>query len=114
MTQYMLSVPAAPADRPAPSEEDMMAAYARVAVFNDSLTAADAMVFGGGLLPVAAARTVSGAAPTSAPEAVAVATGNLGGFWVIEAASDAEALDWAVRGSAACGEVVEVRAFQSE
>ena len=45
---------------------------------------------------------------------VAVATEGLGGFWIIEAADDGEALDWAVQGSQACGEEVEVRAFQSE
>ena len=36
----------------------------------------------------------------------------LGGFWVINAADRASALDWAAKGSAACGGPVEVRAFQ--
>jgi len=36
----------------------------------------------------------------------------LGGFWVIEAADLDAALKWAAKGSAACGEPVEVRPFQ--
>jgi len=36
----------------------------------------------------------------------------LGGVWVIQAPDLDSALDWAARGSAACGRPVEVRPFQ--
>ena len=36
----------------------------------------------------------------------------LGGFWVIDVADDAAALDWAARASKALGGRIEVRAFQ--
>ncbi len=38
----------------------------------------------------------------------------LGGFWIIKAPDLDAALDWAARGSAACGGPVEVRPFQDD
>jgi hypothetical protein len=38
----------------------------------------------------------------------------LGGFWIIEAPDLDAALEWAGKGSAACGRAVEVRPFQEE
>ena len=37
---------------------------------------------------------------------------HIGGFWIIEAADEDEALAWAERGAVACGGDVEVRPFQ--
>ena len=39
---------------------------------------------------------------------------HIGGFWVIKTADLDAALDWAAKGSAACGWPVEVRTFQED
>ena len=51
------------------------------------------------------------AAPKISKGPVVTSTEFMAGFWIIDAASDEEALDLASQGSKACNRKVEVRAF---
>ena len=85
-------------------------------LFNAELEASGAWVFAGGLQPPGTATVVR------ADQGEVVLTDgpfvqspqHLGGFWVIEAADLDAALALAAKGSAACGQPVEVRPFQEE
>ncbi len=113
MKQYLLSVHMAE-DEPVPSQDEVTRAYAAVDQFNAQLQSAGAWVFAGGLHPPSTATVVRGyggqVITTDGP--FAEAKEQLGGFWVIQAPDLDSALDWAARGSAACGRAVEVRPFQ--
>ncbi len=113
MTQYLLSVHLDEA-APAPSDEQMQQNYKAVDAFNQELRGAGAWVFAGGLNPPATASVVraQGGQAVTTDGPYAETKEQLGGFWVIKAADRASALDWAAKGSAACGGPVEVRAFQ--
>jgi hypothetical protein len=113
MTQYLLAVHIAEGE-PAPSEEQMQQTYKAVDAFNEELKAAGAWVFAGGLHPASTASVVraQGGQVVTTDGPFAETKEQLGGFWIIEAADRAGALDWAGRGSAACGGPVEVRPFQ--
>lgn len=114
MIRYLLSVHTPTDDRPATmSEEEMREGYARIGALESELQAADALVFSGRLDAPAAAKVVrvrDGAALTTdgpfleAKEAI-------GGFYIIEAADEDAALEWATRTSAAIGMPIEVRPF---
>ena len=114
MTRYLLSVHTPTDDRPATmSEEEMREGYARIGALESELQAADALVFSGRLDAPAAAKVVrvqDGAALTTdgpfleAKEAI-------GGFYIIEAADEDAALEWATRTSSAIGMPIEVRPF---
>jgi len=86
----------------------------QVSKFNADLQLADAMVFGCGLLPASQAAVVrSGeAAADWQSGAYSTAPEQMGGFWVLEAADDATARDWAERAAAACEGPVELRPLQ--
>jgi hypothetical protein len=113
MKQYLLSVHI---DEGAPdrSEEEIQRSHAAVNDFNAEVQSAGAWVFAGGLYPPSTATVVRGqggrVVTTDGP--YAETKEQLGGFWIIEAADLDAALDWAARGSAACGAAVEVRPFQ--
>jgi len=115
MKQYMLAVHAVE-DAPTPSDEELQTAYARVDAVNAELQAADAWVFGGGLLPADSATVVrvSGGATTLTDGPFAETKEQLGGFWVIRCADLDEALAWAEKCAAACAAPVEVRPFEDE
>lgn len=114
--QFLLSVHHEE-NRPLPPEDEMQKAFARVGEFNERLQAAGKLVFAGGLLPSAHATTLrlgsddsittTDGAPDAGPEP-------MGGFWVIDAADEAEAREWADGAIKACREVVVVRPFQGE
>ncbi len=111
--QYLLAVHHLE-DRPLPPEEEMQAAFARVGAFNEELTEAGLLVFAGGLQPSSTAKTlrVQGddvEVTDGAHESPGVP---LGGFWVIEAPSEDDAIAWAKKGTLACRETVVVRPFQ--
>ena len=114
MKQYLLSVHMVEGARPYASDADMQAAFTAVDDFNSELQAAGAWVFAGGLHPPSTATVVRGqggqVVTTDGP--FAETKEQLGGIWVIQAADLDAALDWAARGSAACGHPVEVRPFQ--
>jgi hypothetical protein len=113
MKQYLLSVHMVEG-QPVPSAEQMQRTYAAVDNFNAELQAAGAWVFAGGLHPPSTATVVRGQAgqevTTDGP--VAETKEQLGGIWIITAPDLDAALEWAAKGSAACGNAVEVRPFQ--
>ena len=81
-----------------------------------SVQAAGAWVFAGGLHPPSTATVVraQGGQVVTTDGPFAETKEQIGGFWVIKAADLDAALDWAAKGSAACGWPVEVRPFQDE
>jgi hypothetical protein len=113
MTQYLLAVHITEGE-PMPSEEQMQQAYKAVDTYNEELKAAGAWVFAGGLHPPSTATVVraQGGQVVTTDGPFAETKEQLGGFWIIDAADLDAALDWAARGSAACGGPVEVRPFQ--
>ncbi len=113
MTQYLLAVHIIEGE-PTPSEEQMQQAYKAVDVYNDELKAAGAWVFAGGLHPSSTATVVraQGGQVVTTDGPFAETKEQLGGFWIIDVSDLDAALDWAARGSAACGGPVEVRPFQ--
>jgi hypothetical protein len=121
MTQYFLTLPHVTADEPTmesmqdfdPAElEAVMAAVDR---FNSDLTAAGAFVTAGGLQPPSTAITVdaSGEQVVRVNGPFVEATEYVGGFWIIDAPDEAQALTWAEQASAALGSRIEVRALQA-
>jgi hypothetical protein len=115
MKQYLLSVHMVEG-QPTPSEEEMQRVYKAVDAVNAEIRAAGAWVFAGGLYPPATATVVraQGGQVVTTDGPFAETKEQLGGFWVIKAADLDAALDWAAKGSAACGGPVEVRPFQDE
>ncbi len=115
MRQYLLAVHMVEGE-PVPSEDEMQQAYQRVDAFNAELRSAGAWVFAGGLHPPATATVVraTGGPVVTTDGPFAETTEQLGGFWVITVPDLDAALDWAARGSAACGGPVEVRPFQDD
>ncbi len=81
---------------------------------NDEMVAANIRLFVGGLQPIGLAKSVR----ESEDGELVVTDGpyletkeHLGGFWVLEAASMDEALEWARKASKACRAGIEVRQF---
>jgi hypothetical protein len=113
MKQYMLAVHMVEGEA-LPAEEQTQAAYQGVDAYNADLQAAGAWVFAGGLHPPATATVVraQGGQVVTTDGPFAETKEQLGGFWVIQAPDLDAALDWAAKGSAACGRPVEVRPFE--
>jgi hypothetical protein len=113
MKQYLLAVHLVEGE-PTLSQEQMQQAYAAVDAYNAELKAAGAWVFAGGLHPPSTATVVrsQGGDVVTTDGPFAETKEQLGGFWIIEAPDLDAALDWAAKGSAACGGPVEVRPFQ--
>jgi hypothetical protein len=113
VTQYLLSVHMVEGE-PMPADEEIQRRFRDVAAFNSEVRRAGAWVFAGGLNPPSTATVVrsQGGRVVTTDGPFAEAKEQIGGFWVIEAADLDAALDWAARGSAACGGPVEVRPFQ--
>jgi len=113
MKQYLLSVHI-DENAAAPPEDEVQGAYGAVDKLNDELQKAGAWVFAGGLYPSSTATVVRGqggqVVTTDGP--YAETKEHLGGIWIIQAADLDAALEWAAKGSAACGLAVEVRPFQ--
>jgi hypothetical protein len=113
MKQYLLAVHMVEGE-PLPSEAEMQQTFKRVDALNEEIRAAGAWVFAGGLHPPSVATVVRAQSgqviTTDGP--FAETKEQLGGFWVIRAADLDAALEWAAKGSAACGGPVEVRPFQ--
>ena len=117
MKQYLLAVYSAEAaGENMPPAEEMQRAYQAVDAFNKEVQAAGAWVFAGGLHPSSTATVVraQGGQVITTDGPYAETKEQIGGFWVIKAADLDAALDWAARGSAACGWPVEVRPFQDD
>ncbi len=115
MKQYLLAVHGVEGE-PLPSEEEMQQRFKAVDAFNAEVQAAGAWVFAGGLHPPSTATVVraQGGQVVTTDGPFAETKEYLGGFWVIKAEDLDAALDWAAKGSAACGGPVEVRPFQED
>lgn len=89
--------------------------FAAVGEFNNALVEQGAWVFAGGLNPPSTATTVdnTGETATLTKGPFTEAKEYLGGFWVIEASNEDEAIEWTKRASKALGSRVEVRALQA-
>ncbi len=113
MKQYLLAVHMVEGE-PTPSQEQMQQMYKAVDAYNAELQSAGAWVFAGGLHPPTSATVVraQGGQVVTTDGPFAETKEQLGGFWVIKAADLDAALEWAAKGSAACGGPVEVRPFQ--
>jgi hypothetical protein len=116
MKQYLLAVYSAEGGPVDMTEEEIQRSYQAVDAFNREVQAAGAWVFGGGLHPSSTATVVraQGGQVITTDGPYAETKEQIGGFWVIKAADLDAALDWAAKGSAACGWPVEVRPFQED
>jgi hypothetical protein len=122
MKQYLLAVYSAEAAMKGEGEaggmspEEMQRTFQAVDAFNREVREAGAWVFAGGLHPSSTATVVraQGGQVVTTDGPYAETKEQIGGFWVIKAADLDAALDWAARGSAACGWPVEVRPFQED
>jgi hypothetical protein len=116
MKQYLLAVYSAEDGPDVMSEEEMQRSYQAVDAFNREVQAAGAWVFAGGLHLSSTATVVraQGGQVITTDGPYAETKEQIGGFWVIKAADLDAALDWAAKGSAACGWPVEVRPFQED
>ncbi|GAA4383143.1 YciI family protein [Agromyces bauzanensis] len=120
MTQYFLTMPHDSATEPtmASMQEldpaELAAVMAAVDEFNTALKDSGAWLFAGGLNPPSTAKTVDVTSGETRvlDEPFVEAPSYVGGFWVIEAADDAAAVEWAARASAAVRSRIEVRALQ--
>ena len=119
MTQYFLTVPHDSAEEPTMESmqefdpAEFAAVIAAVDAFNAELKESGAFVFAGGLNPPSTAKTVdaSSGEPRVLDEPFVEAPSYVGGFWVIEAADDAAALEWTTKAARALQGRIEVRAL---
>ena len=120
MTQFFLTMPHDSATEPtmASMQEfdpaELQAVMGAVAEFNTALSDSGALLFAGGLNPPSTAKTVDSTSGETQvlDEPFVEAPAYVGGFWVIEAADESEAVKWAARASAATQSRIEVRALQ--
>jgi hypothetical protein len=95
------------------TEDDMREGYARIGAVEAEMRAADALVFSGRLDAPGAAKVVrvrdGNALTTDGPFIESKEA--IGGFYIVEAADDSEALAWATKTSDAIGMPIEVRPF---
>ncbi len=96
-----------------PAPEDVPEVMARVGAHQEELKASGAWVFFGALTAADSATVVqatdSGLSMTDGP--YSEAKEQIGGFTVVDVADLDEALEWARKGSEACGWPIEVRPF---
>lgn len=114
MTRYLLSVHTSADTRPeelTPEEEQQ--GYARVAELEGEMRSTGALLFSGRLTDPSAARVIR-----ASRRRIRVSDGPfleakeaIGGFYIIEAANDDAALEWASRTSSAISMPIEVRPF---
>ena len=117
MSQYFLTLPHDSAEEPimeTMDPADLQTVMAEVDAFNARLREEGAWVFAGGLHPPSTATTVEhvDGEPVYADEPFVEAPAYVGGFWVVEAATREQALDYAAHASRVLHSRVEVRALQ--
>jgi hypothetical protein len=118
--QYFLTVPHDSATEPTMESETELdpAAFeqfmADVAQLNTDLESSGSFRSAGGLQPPSTAKTIDATAgqTTIVDEPFVRADAYVGGFWIIEAATESEALVWAERASRVLQSRIEVRAIQ--
>lgn len=113
MPRYLLSVFQDEVRSPMPAAEDIPLVMERVAAHQAELRTAGVWVFFGALTDADSATVVqaTGSELSMTDGPYAEAKEQIGGFTVIDVAGLDEALEWAHRGSKACGWPVEVRPF---
>jgi hypothetical protein len=112
MPQYLLSVCFdEDYDDPDLSDPEIQAQLARTGELIAEMRQEGAWVFHAGLSSASSATVVrSGAGAVSMTDGPFAETKEqMGGFWVIEASDLDAALEWAAKGSDACGRPIEVR-----
>lgn len=117
MPRYLLSVHTSDETLSRPmTPEAMQQGFARIEAIEREMRAADGLVLSGRLLPAERAKVVR-------PERRRVkwtdgpyveTKEHLGGFYVVEAADQETALDWAAKVSVAIDSPIEVRPFADE
>ncbi len=114
MAQYLLSVWHDDEYEIDFSSEDAQRQIAQVGSFNADLEAHGVLRFACGLQPASSATVVhGGGADVSVREGpYSDSKARMGGFWIIEAASHEEALEWATQAAQACEGPVELRPLQ--
>jgi hypothetical protein len=114
MRFMMLMIPGITEDKWMPSAGDVAA----MTKFNQEMASAGVMLTGEGLHPPSKGARVSFGPPASAEQRAtpkitdgpfAEAKEVVGGFWIIQAKSKAEAVEWARRCPANPGDVIEIR-----
>ena len=116
MTQYLLSVVHDREYEPVTEvTPEIQADFDRVGVVNQAMMDEGVWVFAGGLMPPSSATLVrsDGVDVSMTDGPFTESKEVIGGFWVIEAPDLDAALAWAAKGSAACGQPIEVRPFQN-
>ena len=111
MTEYLVAIHHP--DDFDPSTEDE-ATQRDIRALNIQMKAAGAVVFVGGLSPVRSAKSIrlKPGGKVSMTDGPYIETKeHIGGFWVLEAATLDEALEWGRKAAIACRAPVEVRAF---
>jgi len=120
MTEYFLTMPHDSEIEPTMASmqendpDGLAAVIAAVTEFNDALRDSGALRYAGGLHPPSTAKTVDASSGDVRvlDEPFVQAPAYVGGFWVIEAADAASAIEWAARASRAVQSPIEVRALQ--
>ncbi len=117
MSQYFLTLPHDSAEEPTMADMDpaaLQAVIAEVDGFNTRLRDEGAWVFAGGLHPPSTATTVEhvDGEPVYADEPFVEAAAYVGGFWVVEATTREQAVDYAAHASRVLHSRVEVRELQ--
>ncbi|HEU5152564.1 MAG TPA: YciI family protein [Iamia sp.] len=111
MARYLLSVWFDDTYDDDVSDPETQAQMARTGALTAEMERAGVWVFTAGLPPASAATVVRArgdeVSMTDGP--YAETKEQMGGFWVIDVADHAAALDWAARATVACGRPVEVR-----
>jgi len=112
MTCYLIAIHRHATYDPATQEDAAM--HRAIDALNDAMVAAGVRIFVGGLQPVGRARAIRRGsdgqqAVTDGP--YLPADEHVGGFWVIRADDEAQALAWGRRAADACRASVEVRPF---
>jgi hypothetical protein len=107
MRFMMLMIPSVKEDNWMPSAE----AVGAMTKFNQDMITAGVMLTGEGLHPPSKGARVSfgGGAPKVTDGPFSEAKEVIGGYWMIQAKSKAEAVEWALRCPAAPGDVIENR-----
>jgi hypothetical protein len=114
MSQYLLSVHMSDDEpRPPMTDEEMSRGFALIDGIERDMRAANALVFSGRLLEPARARVVrpSKGRVKATDGPFAETKEHIAGFYIIDAASQEAALDWASKVSVAIDTPIEVRPF---
>ncbi len=112
--QYLVAIHHPDDYNPSIAEDPAM--HRAIDDLNDEMVAAGIRIFVGGLLPAGSAKSLR-----SEPGGKTLITDgpyletkeHIGGFWVLEAASMDEALEWGRKAVIACRAPVEVRQFHA-